>query len=650
MDTKSTTKISQANKRAEKLPDPKILFRWLMGLAALVVLIVSFYIPLVAFIFLVLITTYLLGYFKIFTLVEKILLSVLCVMTLNISLYSVTSVFGISVPVWKSSFILLVLVSLLALWIRRSAWHGVVPPRSFKGKIDQSDIVSVLASALTFCLLLVPIVNQSGAYIAQFLSYGEDNASHYAITRYLYEEGEFSYLHTDEDTGLMKTLEVYPQGFHLNSSIFVAFLHDLIPSEAAFVKVYGVVIAGIYSFFIFWFIKLCTSFTRRSSTIVVASFLPAMVILCALSIFIPLLSRGFQAHIFSYLYVTAIIFLLVKYRQKLPQKPKPFSFLVLCLFLLIGISASWWLLAPLICVLLTYFIYQNNIHKTLLRDIIRYLAPLSLIVFCIMYPVVTSALLSGKNDPLSEQGGVDKIPYTIFIYIMAPVLLFFVLKAYKAKGMAIILIALALSILFTALIGIYHLTSVGHLEYYYFKSLYTVLLIGVVLFFIGSIYIANKLYNRIKSPYNISIPVLVIVITIAISIASNLVYIKVYMHNWYPNSVEISDMEPLYTNTTDHSDDIIYIGDCNNGSDYLSNRWAGARLLSENRDRELISSATILQEYKDINKYVKRHVDKTENILLIIDTRCANRFPILKELEKNPDVTIQYTHTKNQVE
>lgn len=597
--------------------------------------VIGYFVPIIAFagILVTLIAAF--RRFKIFSLIESVALSGLVVMCLHVVLYSVLTSARITLPVWHAESILLFFIILYLFFSSKT-----IPQTTQWKPITKSDIAAASIALFTFCILLIPIINQTGSYIAQFLSYGEDNASHYALTRYAYTHGDHAYFHDPERIGVMESLEIYPQGFHINAAIAEGLLYPYQPTEAAFVKIYSFFIALIYAIFIFWFIKLCTIGTKNVSPLLFVSLLPALTLTTSLSIFLLLLDRGFQPQVFGLTFVCATTYLLYAFDE---AKKYRLQGLYLVIFLCIGIASSWWLLLPLVGILGLYYAYRNSLLKDAFKDIPRYILLKLLVITVILLPIITGILLSVKKDPLSEQGGVDKLPYIVLFYFIAPVFIALILRVISLKKLAYPLVALCASICMALFLGIYHLVRVGHFEYFYYKSLYTVLLFCIVCFFIAAFYILNKYYAKLPALYSYVIPVIIVLATIFIANKTNLIYVKVYTHNWFPGLVLPGELDPLFTPSANQYDDIIYMGDCVAPSDYLTNRWAGARFLSATATRSKMQLANIYSKPDDANRYLRSYLEKERGpVLIIIDTKCAHMYPVLSDLSKFPDAKAIY--------
>ncbi len=603
---------------------------------ALATVIVSFFIPAVGVLGIIALLTLTLGWTKKFTLFESIALAVLL-------FFSATIIFYSAVTLLHAHFLLAYVPPVflaLGVIITRLKYRTSLPLPVWADR-KKSDIISIIITLGTFILLLVPIFGQTPSYIAQFLSYGEDNASHYALSRYIDQNGSMTYNQSAEQAGLVYSLEIYPQGFHVNAALFTSLIKPFHLSEEKFIRLYAVFIAAMYALFVFWLIKLCTYAIEKVSWAVAVSALPALALLGSLSFFILMLDRGFQPQVFAFAYLLALTFVVMVLDQ---DKQHLKQTVLLALLLSVGIAASWWFLLFIVFLIGVFYLMRNKAVPMLMKSK-TFLIALILPLFGILYPILVNIVLSKKHDPLSEAGGVDPLPFDFMLWIAAASLLAlpFIIRL-KDRAISYLYVALAGSIILGGVIGIYHLARLGRVEYYFYKTIYAVLAFLIIIASIGIILLANKLFTRLPKYIRLVIPAALIGAILTVAIASNLVFLKVYINNWFPNAVEIADTPVLFTDKTDSYKDILFVGDCTPASDYLSNRWSGARLLSETADRSKVTKSIFSGDWGKTNTYLGEYLSARHNILLSIDRRCEAKLPLLNHLRDYPNVTVIYTH------
>lgn len=594
-------------------------------------LIISYFIPIVGVIGFILISIILLSYWKSIYLIENIILSILLLFVSNIALYSFITIFQSHLSVRVAPFVLFLIITIPFLYL-----IGKKKLQSINYKIaHQGDIPAVLCTIATVFFLLIPIYHSSGAQIAQFMSYGEDNASHYALTEYIYNHGAFAYSQAKKTDGLISSLNIYPQGFHVNAAVFVGLIYPRKISDEGFIKVYSLFIALTYGIFVYYFIKLCIGFTKKKSRIFTLSILTALCLMCGLGLFILLLDRGFQPQIFGYVFLGALVFYLNKYHG---DKQNYLKGAYLGILLTIGIASSWWLLLPVVAVLFIQYGYNLKFLKKFLNSILKTWPLILVAAFAIAYPVIVNILFSDKQNPINQPGGVNQISWSIFFYL-APIILIAVPLIYKKiRDYLFIYSALVTTAILALGIGWYQKITVGHYEYYFYKSIYTILIFYFAIFFISCLEIISFIYKKIKSARWI-IPPIMIILTIVIAITTNLVYLKVYIHDWFPNPVQASDLDILFEPYVKNYKDIVYLGGCNTGRDYLDDRWSGAKLQSEGWIHSKLEVATLNNNPPKVSLYLSQLVS-SKKILIVEFPQCIDKIPNLQNIVASPNVTI----------
>ncbi len=598
-------------------------------------ILLSFVFPLIGLVVSVLILVGIIGQLRRFTLVESVVLAFTGIFATNIVLYSFLTVFHLHLPVTFSpavtSLILLLLVFFYYKQLTYPSWKD----------FNQSDFIAVAVSLVCLCLLLIPIItHRSADEVAWFMSYGEDNASHYALSRYDFINGSFAYNQSPEEAGVVKSLEIYPQGFHINAAVFVGLIKPFTISEVRFLQLYALFVALIYSSFVFWLIKLVASSLSKLNKIIAISIVPGLALLGGLSFFILLVDRGFQPQIFAFLFLCALIYVVIRSDGQKYNN----SIVLLLLLLSVGIAASWWFLLFVAFFVVMFYFAKNGLFKTILdrwRD--GFLIKLSLL-FGIIYPILVNVVLSKKNDPISEPGGVDVLPVNIFIVLAVIIISLSLLKIVQIRKLSYLYTALLASVTLTVLIGTYHLIRLGHFEYYFYKTTYAVLLFLIIICSAIVIEIGQWLYLKLTKKIRWVIPSTFVIGMLVIGIGTNFLFINVYVNRWLPSAVELNDLDVLFDKNSSKYKDVIFVGDCNTSSDYLSNRWSGARYLSENSQRKDIEKSTFDGDWKSISSSLAKYTSHSQHILIVIDSRCANKLSGLTGVETNNENSYIFTH------
>ena len=603
----------------------------MMIFLVLALLVGSYFIPILGVIGFLIVSYFGLLGVGIFSIIESFFLSFLLFWISNIVIYSFSTLAGFDFNVHNAPFVDLIVVILIFL-----INHKRIKKRSYK-YVKNGDITAVISFIVTFVVMLIPVYGMAGSQVAQFLSYGEDNASHYALTNYIYKHGAYAYGQNPKNDGLLLSLETYPEGFHVNAAVFLGLVKPHKITTGGQVKVYYIFIALDYSLFILFFIKICIGFIKRKNKLISIAAVPSLILLCSLSLYLLLLWRGFQPQIFGYLFLLASIYVLNMIKENV-NKAQIIWLLILSLTLSVGVASSWWLLMPVLAILLVIWGIRYLGLGYTLKVIKKHILWVLTVVFAGSYPILINLLFSTKVNPLDEPGGINILSWSIFYYLLPVILIALPLTIKSIKSYGILYMSFALTSILTIGIGIYQISTVGHLEYYFYKCVYSVLLFYLAIFFVSGFEVAQYLYKKLGK-IRVSIPFAILAACIAISISTNLVYAQVYVHNWYPNVVGVNDFNILFSKKISGYQDVYYIGSCNNGRDYLDNRWSGARLLSENELHTKVEMSYIYNNYRGVSIGLQRSL-LTKRILLVTYPGCLNKIPNINKILSSPNATI----------
>lgn len=586
---------------------------WLVAVITLLLCGSSLYFPVLGAVGFVGVMALLLLRLKAWSLIESTALAILTFFIALISFYSIVTVCDLHLSVRYAPFILFAM--LLVASVKQLVTWATPDFKLF----NRTDAYALIAALTCLFYMLFPIYHLGGDKIAQFLSYGEDNASHYALTNYAYQHGNFAYHTQSGSNGIYKSLEIYPQGFHITAAVSIAMVKPLSVSAPVFVKLYAFFIAFIYSFFTFWMVKAGFSLIRKRSFLLELAILPGYFLLVAFGYPLLLLDRGFQSQIFTYLFVFAIFFV------SFVQKPKTHRIRMMILSLLvvltIGIASSWWLLLPLAAICIFYYIIKSFSINMLWNYVRNYWYVILACIFVILYPIAVNILLNQKVSPLNEPGGVNNIPPSIFYY-MAPIILagsIFVIR--NLRHYTLLIVTWLGSLLSVGTIWLYQQITIGELRYFFYKSVYTFLLFTLMLSLVATIELVQWLTRNVRwAQYSAAL--LLVVVTSFLAVRSNLVFIKVYTHNWFPNAVQPTDLSVLFDSDTKNFKDILFVGGCQPGRAYLANRWSGARLLSEGPAHTRLELAGLDGKHQQVHDILRNQYKSDSKYKIVVFTDC----------------------------
>jgi hypothetical protein len=456
---------------------------------------------------------------------------------------------------------------------------------AFNKNLKSSILSAVLAVASAIFLVIPIAIYRDAPGMIYFLSSGEDNASHYAMFERNFIQKSTPYFDT-RPTGLIDSLKIYPQAIHSSSAFAYSTIFDAknLNTSKSLKLYYFVVVAA------------CASLTYIISELVgryikgrikyIAMVLSAAGLFIGATLF--LAGWGFLTQIISLTYILSIVYLLTFRDEKRRNLTDRAADLSLFGLLVIGVVFSWYLLAPVLVAIL-----YKKIRTAVSDKRLRHLVLLPVIIACAA-PILVNLLLGKGSGAINEPGGVY-IYGAFAIGIVLLSVLVYIFTAIKF-GKKIIKDNLEVSLLIlsayisTIGIGLYQLVTVGSLRYYFYKSLYLLLIIAVITIVLFITYYLKNI--RPKSLYRVSI-VFVVAIVVGIYLGLKPTYPAVYVHNWFNHSITPSEIKPAILIKDSSGSilykDIIYTNSCNYTENYILNRWTGAIFLSENNDRSIMA-------------------------------------------------------------
>ncbi len=214
------------------------------------------------------------------------------------------------------------------------------------------------------------------------------------------------------------------------------------------------------------------------------------------------------------------------------------------------------------------------------------------------------------------------------------------------KKNTLVIPALA-SLMLTVYVWQHQISTIGHNEYYFYKSVYTLYLFAFILFIFLLSILLEKVFSSTKFSKRINLLIFFVILA-GFSLIANMTtssYWKVYINNWFNHQVQIADIEYLRDSLDDDNnyDDTIFFGDCDSAGDYMSNRFAGALHLSETNERsEFVTSTLPGSREEDTKAGIDYANNFGGNINISITSSCAVQTEIQNlELDKNDNYVIR---------
>lgn len=476
----------------------------------------------------------------------------------------------------------------LSLKLLFSSWH--------------EELTSITLAASAALLFAIPLINPHDAAVTiSFLSAGEDNASHFAMMNYGIENKNAPYL-ASQASGLLNALNAYPQGLHSAFAFFYSTVFDQDASTNKRLLVYA--LAMLFAVFTLTYAVAVTCFQllRRSPY----RFITAVLACTIISFFITtgLVTYGFLSQIFAY---SLLLCLLVFLQSITLTEKNRVTFVWISALLILGIVFSWYLLAPIAAVLV-FDTYRKAVFSDRSLTAFLYI----LLAVLISLGIVAINTLGRDSGNLTTPGGVYQYELWVYLIGFASISLFSVHQRVVHKrltpfdNLALTTVALTLAI------GLYQLLVVHELRYYYFKSIYLVVILG---FIAGLVLLARLIDKKIK----VSAPWITALFVLGLGeylLFAQPGYIRVYLDESYWRNIEphmIRDSiqkDQVVTRT-----DAVFTGKCPAVTKYTLNRWMGAIHLSETNARAELYAKSFARPAKFDALYTA-YAKRTEGVAL----------------------------------
>lgn len=478
--------------------------------------------------------------------------------------------------------------------------------------LDKTELL-VLASSLTFMIFVsYPFVSSGGTSARiQILTTGEDNASHFAMTKYNFESGRPPYFDRT-NSGLINSLNIYPQGMHITYSSIIKIVAPN-SNDKLKINLYIFCTIGFFTIMFYLFGRVLNSYLDDKKYYSMHAQLLFQTTTLLLFISGPLFQlyvSGFQSQILSYIYMLMLIQLyIVSWNDK-----KFIDSLLLYVLLLCGIANNWYLLLPIAGAPLGYKIIRNFSK-------LKELSPITIISLLLLsisagIPILVSQIYSDKINPLNEPGGVFKIPLTTIACLGLVGMLFIFYKKVPLRARQVLAISTSFAAIITTAIYAYQKLTIGRPEYYFFKTLFN-------LYIFGLIAALSLLFIFVINNYNKTFIYVLTVGMIFLFILAKPVQSRVHFFNWYNHATNVNDLEIVLNDIHQENTDTIFYGDCLPASDYLDNRWSGALELSSSGERSQLEIASLNGKSKLVGESLLNYVGLHQNTIVYFDNECG---------------------------
>lgn len=542
---------------------------------------------------------------------------------------------------------LLYLLTIILFWAIRSR----VNTREISNIQWNQEEVFLLTLIIPFIFFTAPFFGASPAKTMQLIGTGEDTSLQFQMYNYVLSKGTVVYKDTGMQSMIRASLASYPQGSHAAAATITSGFVE--PSEMSIgtkLASFEYSIAFVYSSIFVFALAIIFSIankgkwqektTIQSSTLCVLSAATLMG-LGALNLFINWVTYGFYGQIFAYssLMFTVLSALIIIQKPKGSPSHKPdrhnsdnLIFWVTVMSIgFFGVYGSWYLLAPiaLLPVIAVIILRFRNLLRYYREIISASLLPLIVCVFLTYVYLFTG----DSSNHILTPGGVVQVAWMFPAIVSMPVLgiLVYSLK-YKLWDQALISgMALAASI-FAGLVGIYQQIKLDHLDYYFYKTTFTALLLILISCIAFVVFILQN--TKVVQRYRVQL-------LVNISVASLLVfgvicarYTKDDFWYYYSTQYGVVQLEnrmnhDILADPTIYNkySDMIFVGDCNKYQNFLGTIWSGSMFLQYGQTRGSIEGAVLQKEGEGMVEIVSEYSKKRDKPVAVhISGDCSSQY------------------------
>jgi len=537
---------------------------------------------------------------------------------------------------------------------------------TFRDRIDvRSSVTDILGAGVglaVFVVLAAPFYGSTTSRILESLIGGEDNNSHLQLFRYTLVEKHYAFHNDIEQAGIRPSLLSYAQGSHAAmATVASPFVEN--SSRGDQLKAYVYSAAGVFAM-VFWFVFL--AITRPLARIkdlrlqLAIGSLGALsfVVYVPLGVFLSLYNFGYYPQNLAYLALAALLLVVIAsatvVKKKADANPRLFLLEVGVLLLAFyGIYSSWYLLAPVAVPILLAYLWVNRervvLHKWKLFVLT---APIALL--CLHLTYVYLFMTTGVGHLLTPAGVVQMKARLLLICVPAVFLgiIFFRRRQWYIASIAACLLAAGGMAL---LIGLYQIKKIQHFDYYFYKTLFTVLFLALIYYGYLFTQSLSDALGAVKPKTTRSQPVVWPVVGLLLVTGALIFYSPPkHLKEFVATKRAIPQTEPrrlldVYTNEAIYEkySDVITLYSCNPYTNFTGTLWGGSYFLSYNDARGKLENDLLKRNNElslqnsplldDIDKYA---AGKNKPVAVVIgEVYCAN--------ENTGNIMQQLSNSKN---
>ena len=483
------------------------------------------------------------------------------------------------------------------------------------------EIILLLVLFVPFFMLVQPIIGANSSQTFEIMKIKEDTNSQFQMYRAVNRDGKTAYLNPDNFPIIRSSLRTYPKGSHVAMAVTAAPFtrENRVVDE---LRVYYVYFAFIYSSMIYFAVCLVVWQIRKTRVNIRLPLLTlvalGLIALLGMGLMPNLFIYGFYGQVYSYACLLLLLYLGVVFTQQIKGDGKTWlkspEYLWLLGLASLGIVGSWYLLVPLAVPFFLPALIEFAKKRRISIPVLLVLGLLVLILslFGIVYGIIAP---SGAGHILTP-GGVLRLPTKLYWFAIPSIVIF---GYYLIRRNTTFILWSAVSViacLFSYAIARYQIAKIGHLDYYFYKSLFTILLISVPLY--AATLLRESLINSRNRKWiysNASAAAISLLAIVVLLLAAGIDYkytlsdITAYRNN----SVFVKSKAQQTTRLNSLLDeglykqysDAIYIGQCDTYLNFMGTIWAGSMFGHYDSMRSDIEWSVLRNDSTLVNQIIK---------------------------------------------
>lgn len=501
-----------------------------------------------------------------------------------------------------------------------------------------TELVMAMILVVPMVSLLKPFYGANDLQSFNMLKVKEDTSSQFQMYHYIAAKGKVAYRNSDARPEIRSSLRTYPQVAHaMMATVGSPFVN--LRQPASLLKWYYASFSWFYaSIFCFLYAVAVTPLrgkkgnSRTLSEVIVGAVIIAF---GSLGLFINLFIYGFVGQVASYAMLLCGLYVVSEYyssyRRKTLSKDKLIGLMILFSLSVFGVAGTWYLLLPTIVpavIFLGHHLYRHHrrffIHLTLVT------LPSALAIMYLAYVYLIMAP-SGSGHLLTP-GGVERLPHRLY-WLAVPALVSGIFM-FKNRSWPHVVMngAVIIAGIGSYAIGWYMLMKIGHRDYYFYKSLYTILLLSLMVSLSSIIYVLNtsKKLDHIRSSTVSVLAVMTIVIIYSVHIQHTAKDVMVYQtdmtylrNNTSPKPIDKLLDDDVYKKYGD----LVFVGSCDRYLDFMGTIWAGSMFLDYGAERQAVEGAVLKGPATALNKKLIEYAGeftKDKPLGIMVNGRCGS--------------------------